>query len=98
MKVKIELNSKELDALVKKEEVQFDYEVDIYTESKSVSPEQELAIYSRLFWSLCTILPHTVIRDVFKAWNVVVEQLQKGLKKGEIRVKPPRSIVVEPEE
>lgn len=83
MKINIRLNSKELATLVgdSREPIPYDFEIDIYTESaKTISKKQETAIFAGLFWALCTILPHVIIAQVFRKWNTIVEDLQKGLK------------------
>ena len=83
MKIKIDVNSKELATLVgdSRDPIPYDFEIDIYTESqKTISKKQETAIFAGLFWALCTMLPHTIIQQVFLKWNKIVEDLQKGLK------------------
>lgn len=83
MRIKIELNSKELSTLVgdSNEPIGYDFEIDIYTESqKTIGTKQETAIFAGVFWALCTMLPHSIIAKVFKKWNAIVEDLQKGLR------------------
>lgn len=90
MKIKIELNSKELSTLVgdSNDPVGYDFEIDIYTESqKTIGPKQETAIFAGIFWALCTMLPHSIIQKVFIKWNEIVEQLQKGIKERAATVK-----------
>ena len=99
MKIKIELNSKELATLVgdSRDPIGYDFEIDIYTESqKTISNKQETAILGGLFWALCTMLPHTIIKQVFLKWNGIVEQLQKGLQ--EKAAKVTTRVVDKPEE
>lgn len=83
MKIRIELNSRELSTLVgdSSEPIAYDFEIDVYTESKkTIDKKQETAIFAGLFWALCTMLPHVVVGKVFRKWNSIVEELQKGIK------------------
>lgn len=85
MKIKIELNTKELSSLVgdSKEAIPFDFEIDLYTESrKEISKREETSIFTGIFWALCTMLPPAVIQNVFKKWNEIVQELNEGLKEG----------------
>jgi len=99
MKINIILNSKELATLVgdSRDPIPYDFEIDIYTESqKTITPKQETAIFAGLFWALCTMLPHSIIAQIFRKWNTIVEDLQKGLQ--EKAAKVTTNIVTKPEE
>ena len=83
MKIKIEINSKELSTLVgdSREPIAYDFEIDVYTESqKTIGNKQETAIFAGIFWALCTMLPHSIIASIFKKWNMIVEELQQGIR------------------
>jgi len=99
MKINISINSKELATLVgdSRDPIKYDFEIDIYTESqKTISKKQETAILGSLFWALCTVLPHTIIAQIFRKWNTIVEDLQKGLQ--EKATKVTTKVVEEPKE
>ena len=99
MKIKVELNSKELSTLIgdTRDPVGYDFEIDIYTESqKTITEKQEAAIFGGIFWALCTMLPHTIIASVFRKWNNIVKDLQSGLKERAPTVKT--NIVVDKED
>ena len=86
MKINIDLNTKELSSLVgdTKDPIGYDFEVNLYTESKDrvISSREELSIFSGIFWALCTMLPNSILVSLFKAWNKLAEDIQKGLQDG----------------
>lgn len=85
MKINIELNSKELHILSEdnKEPISYEFLIDLYTESnKEISAKEETLIFTGVFWALCTMLPSTIVHVLFKQWNELVEQLNKGLQEG----------------
>lgn len=89
MKINISANSKELATLVKNDGdiIKYEFDIDIYTESKKeITTKEETAILASIFWALCTLLPHTIISNVFKKWNSIVKELQKGLSKKAAKV------------
>lgn len=75
MRVKIELNSKELSALVgdSKDDIEWNWEIDVYTESGSVSKRGELAVFAGMYWALMSMLPHTIVNNFTEKWNKIIE-------------------------
>lgn len=84
MKIKVEVNSKELDVLLKgdsKSKIKFEYEVDLYTEGRAPNKQEENVILGAIFWALMTLLPHGLVKQYFLHWNKVVEELHSKFKK-----------------
>jgi len=81
MRIKIELNSKEIMQLKKgsKEEMEYEYTIEIYTEAEKVTIKEETVIYTAVCWSLLTMLPYSIINSLFIEWNNLVKQIQNGL-------------------
>ncbi len=78
MKIKIEVNSKEMAALYSNQsgdtqtDIAFDFEADVITESGKLSEKEELLIYGSVLWGLLMGLPHPLIKSYFNSWNEVV--------------------------
>lgn len=89
MKVKVELNSKELSALVgdSKDDIKWDWEIDVYTESGSVSKRGELAVFAGMYWALMTMLPHTIVNNFTHKWNSIIEDFQAKVQAAKDAVK-----------
>ena len=81
MKVKVELNSRELSALVgdSKEDIEWDWEIDVYTESGSVNKRSELAIFGGMYWALMSMLPHRIVNQFTLKWNSIIEDFQSKI-------------------
>jgi len=81
MRVKIELNSKELSALVgdSKDDIEWDWEINVYTESGSVSKRGELAVFAGMYWALMTMLPHRIVNNFTLKWNSIIEEFQSKM-------------------
>lgn len=80
MKIKAELNSKELDVLLRKDDetkIKFEFEVDIITEGRGPTKEEENLVFGSILWALIQMLPHGLVKQYFRYWNTVVEKLHK---------------------
>lgn len=83
MKVKISLNSKELSALVgdSNDDIKWDWEIDVYTESGSVSKKGETAILAGTYWALMLMLPWSIINNFNNKWNSIIKDFESNIKK-----------------
>ncbi len=82
MKVKIEINSKELDILKTSnildqsdEKIKFEFEADVITESKKINKEEEILVYGAVLWALLVCLPYSLVKQYIINWNEVIKQL-----------------------
>jgi len=83
MKVNITLNSKELNALVcgSKEDIEYNWEIDVYTESGSVSKKGELAVFAGVYWALMNMLPWRIVAKFAQRWNEIINDFHSKVRK-----------------
>lgn len=85
MKIKIELNSKELAMLHQNRDddagnaVEIEYVANVTTESGKISVEEEHLVFGSALWGLLMMLPHGLVKQYFLAWNKVVEDIHKNI-------------------
>ena len=78
MKIHISLNSKEAHTLLTKDQdtkIKFEYEIDLITEGRKPTVEEEYLVLGSVYWALMSLLPHGMVKQYFLHWNEVVKQL-----------------------
>lgn len=80
MKIKVSLNSKEAHTLLTKDQdtkIKFEYEIDLVTEGRKPSLEEEYLVLGSVYWALMSMLPHSMVKQYFLHWNEVVKELHE---------------------
>ena len=55
--------------------IKFEYEVDLITEGRKPTVEEEYLVLGSVYWALMSLLPHGMVKQYFLHWNEVVKQL-----------------------